>query len=176
MDELSQLKQLPIIQAMAYIATGKSKVKACSLAGISTSTLDRAIEANPEIVTDFVIEQKAKINDMFTEVLGARQTLIRSLIASAQSGDLEIKESLAIEGRLRDIQKELEVELKLIPDVTQQTGAQAVAQGNAEAFLAQLTGPILKTGKSIITRTTTTESIELNLGNEVIEGKVEETS
>ena len=172
---LAKVKRLPIVHALALIANGNTKLRACEIAGVSVSTFQRVIDEHPEVALDFIQTERAKIVDLYSDILEARAKLVKALIADADVEDLAIKDELAIESRLRELQKSIEEELSLIPE--EQAPKRSEATINAENFLAQLTGPQLKQGVGVTLRKTT-EVVELSLSQElenVIDGQTLDT-
>jgi hypothetical protein len=169
-DLLKNVKQLAIVRALAYISMGKPKVKACALCGISVTTFDRALEDNPDLADDFVTLQKGEITAMYEDVTSTRRELIKRLLAMASSPELELREALSLEERLRMLQQSMEAELSL----TTETGLAKTSINNAaEDFLTKLKGPNLIRGRNVVRQTTVTLELDLessDVGNNVIDG------
>ena len=159
--DLQTIKNITFIRVLSLISTGTTKVRACEMCGISVSTFDRALEGNPEIASEFVVQERSRITSLYTEIMEAREKLVKKLLEETNSSTLGIRDALSIEERLRTIQGSIETELSLLPE-DNKPALPNLGATNAERFLQELKGPSLKKGHSI-TVTTTTESIELNL-------------
>jgi hypothetical protein len=166
---LSQVKKLPVVHALALIAGGSTREKACKTAGISVSTFQRVLDDEPEVALGFIQEERAKIISLYSDITDARAKLVKALIANVELEDLTIKDELALELRLRELQTNLETELSLLPK--QQVPGQSESNKSAEEFLATITGPRLKQGVGV-TLTKVTETIAFEPIGDVVEAEV----
>jgi predicted DNA-binding protein (UPF0251 family) len=170
---LQEVKDLAIVRVLALMAQKRMSVsKACSLVGVSVSTFTERIEANQELVTDFIQEQRAKFQVLYTDIIAARELIVHDLIKAAEDSETSIKDRLAIDLRLREMQESLEQELALVrdePDVPL-----PALPSSAESFVETMRGPVLRRGTGKATMRETTIEFEVDTGpqEDAVEGKI----
>ena len=160
---LRVVKNLQVVQVLALISRGMKKNKACETIGIHIDTFDGTIEENPDIVSEFVAERKAKINSQYDDVMEARDKLIASMVKDADDPDLGIKDKLALEGRFLFLAESMEKEMRLLPMETQDPLLSSGNPTDAELFLSRLTGPSLRKSKGVISKRTTETTFSVDL-------------
>jgi len=172
-DDLKAVKNLVIVRALALISMGNTKAKACELVDISVSTFDRALEEAPEIASEFVAHERTKIVSLYLDISSARELLVKGLIKQAKKPDIGIRDALAIEQRLKDIQATIELELSLVQGTKAITPILPGAETGAEKFLDQMNGPALKHGKGVFRQTVTTLELSIDENKDhIIDGNV----
>ncbi len=118
MEEITeQIKDLPIINALGYMASGLKKNAACDKAGISVSTFDRAIAQNKNLVIEFVNITRGKLQETYSEIVTAR-ALVRQKaldkLTEEYLNNLSVDELLMLDGTLGKLQGSVEQQLSFV--------------------------------------------------------------
>jgi len=167
------MKQAKVLEALRLVGDeGMTKQDACEKAGISTWTLSKYLNEDPNIVAPLVQQRSTMLREDYEKVQEVHRGLLHRLLARAAEADLSQGDILALELRLAQIEDRLSLQLG-------EKNVQALESSSvAEEYLRKLTGPALRPGTAVITQreTVTTVEIAASQPQEIIEGEVKELS
>jgi hypothetical protein len=158
---LAAIKDIAIVRVLVYLSQGMNKKRACDLVGISVDVFDDRYQKNPAIAANFLAEEHAKLHKQYSDLMDAREKMVTAFIEAGLDPETPLKEKLAIDKHLIDIQAGMELELGLTVSSGELTPPPNVPATDAETFIANM-GPVLKraTGKAVIRETT----VEFDMG------------
>lgn len=166
--DISDVKLLPLIRILALVGQGFSETKACSQVGISFETYKKRMEENPNVLAEFLAEEKAKFSAQRDEIINARALILQKMIDKARETDnpsvlIGIDSYLSkmeLEtGKILGLVQSDEEENPLLPPGT------PIPVSDARAYLDQIK-PQLRRAANKATVTETTRTIELDFGED----------
>ena len=164
-DQLHQIKQGKVLRALQLIENGTTKKAACEEVGISTWLFRQALKDDPSLSAAIIAQRNRNLQEDYDEVSETHRDILRKLLAWAKKESLSTKDIAFLESRLAQIEDRLALQLggsgQILPE-----------DNTAAAYLRQLTGPILRPGRAVITKheSTTTVEIHSDEPGETIEG------
>ncbi|MDP2364705.1 MAG: hypothetical protein Q8M94_13170, partial [Ignavibacteria bacterium] len=153
----SDLKQPRIEKAIVLIGDGKTEKDACAEAGISVWTLKRALKHGGEHIDQILAIRSQALQEDYVKVATARRILIERLVEEAEKDELNMGDMLALEARMGTLEEKFEKQVHVLsPEIN-----------DAAKYLKEITGPLLRRGKAVITQM----RLEISDASPIIDGE-----
>jgi len=170
MTELTEIKKIPVLRAMALISEGMGKIEACTEVGISRWTYDRMLDEHPDLIQELAPTKDNELRIRLEKIIRAKVINQERIVEKAFNADLSFRERLSLDDKLAELQILVERELGIVHEEVINEPLKNLAVAND--FLNKGIGVRLRPGTGKITQTLEFD-IERDDG-EIIDGEVKQ--